>query len=60
MAKKEKKQGRVGTIIGIVLCLLLVPILVINVTIIIKGLVNPNKVPSVPADRSDAFDGREA
>ena len=47
MAKKEKKQGRVGTIIGIVLCLLLVPILVINVTIIIKGLVNPNKVPSV-------------
>lgn len=47
MAKKEKKQGRVGTIIGIVLCLLLVPILVINVTIIIKGLVNPGKVPSV-------------
>lgn len=47
MTKKEKKQGKVGTIVGIVLCLLLVPILVVNVTIIIKGLVNPSKVPSV-------------
>ncbi|MBR3415228.1 MAG: signal peptidase I [Clostridia bacterium] len=45
--KEEKKQGKVGTIIGIVLCLLLVPILVFNVIIIIKGLVNPSKVPSV-------------
>ncbi len=47
MANKEKKQGKVWTIIGIVLCLILVVILAVNVTIIIKGLVNPSKVPSV-------------
>ena len=44
---KEKKQGKAGSIIGIVLCVLLVPILLINVTMIVKGLVNPGKVPSI-------------
>ena len=38
---------RVFTVIGIVLCVILVPILVINVTLIIKGFVNKDKVPTV-------------
>lgn len=44
--KGEDKIGAVG-IIGIILCVLLVPILLMNVTMIVKGLVNPSKVPTV-------------
>ena len=44
---KEKKQGKVGNIIGVVLCVILIPILLANVTMIVKGLINPNKVPSI-------------
>lgn len=45
--KKEKKHGKVKTIIGIVLCVILGFILVCNLTIIIKGSVNPDTPPSV-------------
>lgn len=41
-----KKSSKVLTIIGIVLCVLLVPILVVNVTMIIKSYTNPDKYPS--------------
>lgn len=44
---KEKKQGKVGSIIGVVLCVILVPILLANVIMIVKGLINPGKVPSI-------------
>ena len=43
--KKDDKIGAVG-VIGIVLCVLLVPILLMNVTMIVKGLVNPSQVPT--------------
>lgn len=47
--KKDKaaKRSRALTIVGIVLCVILVPILVINVTLVIKGLTNPDEVPSL-------------
>ena len=45
--KKKKKQGSAGSIIGIILCLLLLPILIVNVTMIVQGLINPSRVPSV-------------
>ena len=44
---KGKKQGKAGNIIGVVLCVILIPILLANVTMIVKGLINPNKVPSI-------------
>ena len=44
---KEKKQGKVGNIIGVILCVILVPILLVNVIMIVKGLINPSKVPSI-------------
>ena len=44
---KGKKQGKIGNIIGVVLCVILIPILLANVTMIVKGLINPNKVPSI-------------
>lgn len=49
-AKKKKKAGAVhktATILGAVLCVILLPILLINITLIIRSFVNPDKVPSV-------------
>ena len=47
-AVKEKSSGRnkAVTIIGIILCVILVPILVVNVTMIIKSYTNPDEYPS--------------
>ncbi len=38
---------KIGTVIGTILCILLVPVLVINITLIIRSFTNPDKVPSV-------------
>lgn len=43
---KKNKGGKVGTIIGVILCVILIPILIINVTMIIKGAINKDKVPT--------------
>ena len=45
---KEKKFGRskVLTVVGIILCIILVPILVVNVTMIVKSYTNPDEYPS--------------
>ena len=49
---QAKGNGNTGkkvsplTIVGIVICVILVPILIVNVTMIVKGLVNKNKVPT--------------
>jgi signal peptidase len=45
--KQQKKKLSAGEVIGIVLCVLLIPILIVNITMIVKGLVNPSKVPSI-------------
>lgn len=46
-ASSEKKSGgKVGTVVGIILCVILIPILIVNVTMIVKGLVTPEKVPT--------------
>jgi signal peptidase len=42
----EKKKVSPLTIVGIVLCVILIPVLIANVTMIVKGLVNKNKVPT--------------
>ncbi len=50
MRKNEEKSSvghRIGTVIGTVLCILLVPILVINIILIVRSFTNPNKVPSI-------------
>lgn len=50
MGKNEEKSSvghRIGTVIGAILCMILAPILVINMTLIIRSLTNPNKVPSI-------------
>ena len=45
---KEKSTGRSKalTVVGIILCIILVPILVVNVTMIIKSYTNPDEYPS--------------
>ena len=49
-AKKQKEAAAGGhkalTIVGIILCVILVPILIMNVVLIIKGLANKDKVPT--------------
>lgn len=47
MEDKEKKRGSAGSVIGIILCIILLPILIMNVTMIVQGLINPGRVPSV-------------
>ena len=44
--EKTTTGHKIFTVLGIVLCVILVPILVMNVTMIIQGYVNPDKVPS--------------
>lgn len=44
---KTKTTQRIITIIGIVLCALLGIILLCNLTIIIKGVINPDRPPSI-------------
>lgn len=46
---KEKKSGssKVFTVIGTILCIILVPILLINLTLIVKSYLNKDEVPSV-------------
>ena len=43
---KDPKQ-RILTIIGTVLCVILIPILIINLTLIVKSYVNKDEVPSL-------------
>ena len=44
---KEKKKQKLLTIVGIVLCVILVPILVMNLTLIVKSYVNTDEVPAI-------------
>ena len=46
---KEKSfvTHRVLTIVGTVLCIILIPILLINITLIAKSFINKDEVPSV-------------
>lgn len=52
-AETQNKEGKrvtfggVLNVIGIVLCVLLVPILIINCLLIVKGMLRPSEVPSV-------------
>lgn len=47
--KKAKEPASVGhkilTVVGIVLCIILIPVLIVNVTLLIKGFVNKDEVP---------------
>lgn len=46
--KQEKTLlDKVLTVVGIVLCVILAPILIANVTMIVKSWINPDKAPSI-------------
>ena len=44
---KADKRHKILTIVGIVICVLLLPVLVINCILLIKGAVNEDEVPSI-------------
>lgn len=47
--KKEKTSTahKVQTVIGIVLCVILIPILILNISLIVRSFADPDEVPSV-------------
>lgn len=50
MSKPKEKtttMHKVQTIIGIVLCVILIPVLILNVSLIIRSFTKPDQVPSV-------------
>lgn len=47
MASKKQAKHIILTVSGIVVCVILAPILIINCILLIKGLTDPGKVPSV-------------
>lgn len=48
VTKKQKKSSSISgvNILAIILCLILLPVLIVNVTLIVKGLANDDKVPT--------------
>ncbi len=49
--KKKSLLGALGTVITIILCAVLIPILVFNVTLIVKSLINKDQVPDFGGHR---------
>ena len=50
MSKNKEKTStahKVQTVIGIVLCVILIPILILNISLIIRSFTDPDEVPSV-------------
>lgn len=47
MKPKKKKSGLVGSIIGGVLCVILIPIIVVNIILIVNTYINPDSIPGV-------------
>lgn len=47
MRNKRDNMQRVLTVMGSVLCVILVPILIVNCTLIIKSFVNKDEIPSI-------------
>jgi signal peptidase len=47
MTPQEQKKQKVLTIVSIALCVILLPILIVNLTLIVKSYVNPDEVPAI-------------
>ncbi len=43
----SRTRSRVGTVVGIVLCVLLIPILLVNCILLVQGWTNPEEVPAL-------------
>lgn len=43
--QREETQQKVMTIVGIVLCVILIPVLIVNCTLIVKSFVKPDETP---------------
>ena len=44
---KSNLKHRIMTIIGIILCVILAPLLLINIILVIQGTINPEEVPGI-------------
>ena len=44
--RQKTRGGKLGTVFGTILCIILIPILIVNVTMIIKGVAHSEKYPT--------------
>ena len=47
MEETKKKTGWIFTTVNIVLCMLLIPVILINVTVIVSSYIHPHEIPGV-------------
>ena len=47
MSKHKNLPHIIGSIVGAMLCVLLLPVAAFNITMAVKGYMDPNKVPMV-------------
>ena len=47
MVQEKRKKGLAGDIIGIILCVILIPIIVVNIVLIVNTYIHPDKIPGV-------------
>lgn len=47
MEETKKKTGWIFTTVNIVLCMLLIPVILINVTVIVSSYIHPDEIPGV-------------
>lgn len=45
--KKTSAMHKVWTVVGIIMCIVLIPMLVMNVTLIVKSYISPDSVPAI-------------
>ena len=45
--EKASTRHKASTIVGVILCVILIPILVINITLIVKSYTNSDEVPKI-------------
>lgn len=47
MRRQKKKRGIVGNIVGMIVCVILIPIIVINIILIVNTYLHPEHIPGV-------------
>ena len=47
MEEKKDKKGRILAAINIILCIILIPVILMNVTVIISSYIHPDEIPGI-------------
>ena len=47
MEEKKDKKGRILAAINFILCIILIPVILMNVTVIISSYIHPDEIPGI-------------